>query len=413
MNQPRFEHTRNIAQPESKRRGSAWRRALAALAFCALSPAPHAASYQAEGVAAITSGGEEQARQAALQDATRQIALQVGANVESLDLVNPDGSTMTSSRVRAPEQANKLIVLREWRDGDLFHVLVRAEIEALKPAAAQPVAAYYKKKIAAAPFALARGVRTDDIDDIATGFPRELLARLERSKKFLTTLSNYALPAGSGAGEPNPASVRQLADLQNSQFVLAGEILDTGRQSQSKYFGMSESHSRRLEVELRVYDGLTGALIARHRAEQQIDGAVVIGRDKSFGSAGFLATDYGKAFDAVLDSLAAAVIEDLEPLPFTARIVRIAGSQIYFDAGATSLIAPGDRMVAYRRRPEVPVGSFAAPGEYGMPEGPAATVAVTQVQPLFSIAEWAGDPKNVSVRVGDYVRFDTAAPRPR
>lgn len=386
-------------------------RTLAAALMVAFLLAPglasHAATVDAEGMASIDGRNLEQVRQAAIRDALRQASIQAGARVESAELVTAGGLALESSRMRGTEDLSNVTIMREWQDKDLFHVRIRAENNA---SAGQPATSRsYKKKIVAAPFNVNKTGQVDDIDDIWSGFPKELLRRLESTHKFLPKVSKFSLPADARgvAVEPNGEHVKQLALLNESQFVVSGAILDAGTSVDRAWFGLSVTKRRRFEVEIFVHDGLTGALISHHRLDRAMEGEVKVGNDKPFGSAAFFATDYGRNVDWVMQALTKAILADLEPVPFTARIVRISGGKIFLDAGASSLLAPGDKLVAYRKKDEPAVIGLSMNAEYGMPEAPVATVSITQVQPLFSIGELSLDAKSVNLRVGDLVRFET------
>lgn len=363
-----------------------------------------AAAIEAEGIAVIDAGGIEQARQMAIRDAVRQASMQGGASIESAELVSAGGVAYESSRMRGTDDMNKVRVLREWRDGDFLHVLIRADSQ---PAAA--TSRGYKKKIVATAFTVYKSLQVEDLDDIWNGFPRELLRRLDSTNKFLPKVSKFSLPADA-RGVPFEAggeSIRQLAQQTESQFVISGGILDAGTSTDSKWLGLSETRKRRFEVEVFVHDGMTGALVGHHRIERAIAGEVKVGSDKPFGSAAFFATEYGRNVDWVMQELTSAILADLERLPFTAKIVRMHGGKIFLDAGASSLLAPGDKLVAYRRKDEPAVTALVVNAEYGVPEAPVATLSITQVQPLFSIGELSVDAKSSGLRVGDLVRFET------
>lgn len=82
------------------------------------------------------------------------------------------------------------------------------------------------------------------------------------------------------------------------------------------------------------------------------------------------------------------------------------GDRIYIDAGSTSSIAPGDQLIAYRLRKEVPLTSVTSGAEYGISETPVATVSIIQVQPSFSICALPGKTTGTVLEAGDLVRFE-------
>jgi Flagellar assembly protein T, middle domain/Flagellar assembly protein T, N-terminal domain len=379
-----------------------WLTALAAsLVSCKL----YAAAIEAEGIAAIGNGGVEHARRVARDDAVRQASLQLGTTVVSSEQLISNGTTLRSGTVRPAAQVNNFAVLREWNDAGTLHVIIRADdrVHSAEHKSLGP----YRKKVLLTPFHISNPFHAQDIDDVSRGIPRDLAQRLEQTGKFQSRVSRFAVPLESAGGTPEEISlaVKRLAAEYDSQFVVSGEVVDTGTSSDKGLF--TTSTTRRFEVRALVYDGLTGVLIAQHRLNRVAEGSVSIGVDKPFGSNAFFSTGFGRAIDAVLASLAVGASDNLEPLPFTAQIVKIANGKIIFNAGTTSSVVPGDKLVAYRRKLEWDVAS-PINGADGIVETPAATVTVIQVQPSFAIGELAAESEGAKLKVGDYVRFSSS-----
>lgn len=346
------------------------------------------------------------ARQAAIRDALHQASLAAGASVEASSVMT-NGTLLESTRVRTLGRITGFSVTHEWREGDLQHVLIRAEVERSTDATGSCVAGgqQYRKKIGATRFHVANSLQVDDITDIWNGFPLELLRRLENTGGFLPvnkSLSFGALQQAPPDAVSNREIVKQLADRDGSQFVISGVILDAGYP-----FGQKPPDSRRFEVEVFVHDGLTGAVIARHRLGASTEGKVIVGRDTPFPSAAFFATDFGKIVDATMDSLTKSIQSDLACLPFATRILRVEGRKVFLDAGATSSVAPGDKLVVYRKNRQREATDLGSNGLNGMPERPVATVSVIQVQPLFSVGELSAEAGQIGVQAGDLVRFES------
>lgn len=377
--------------------------AFAAGVMLASAVAGHAGAIEAEGVATLDKG-IAYARQAAKDDARRQLALQRGAIVTSSEQLTPRGDILQSGTVRPAAELGPAAAVKEWKSGDNLHVLMQAD-DSDAPGAASTAA--YRKKVLITPFQVNRPDHVLDMDDVTLGVPRNLHERLSRTGALQTRLGRYIVPTErSGATQAQIANaVRQLASDNDSQFVLTGEVTDAGATASKGFF--TSRTTRNFEIRTALYDGLTGVLIAEHRIGQQGEGEVVIGRHRPFGTASFFSTPYGRVVDAVLGAVAMDMLNDLAPLPFTARIVRIENRKVIFDAGTTSAVQPGDKLIAYSKRPEWDVGG-ALNGPGGIPESPVATVSVQQVHPAFSIGELSEQPAQVRLKVGDYVRFATS-----
>jgi hypothetical protein len=379
--------------------------------FCVPGPTA-AANLEAEGVANIKPVGLERARQMAIEDAKEQVAMRAGVDIESTNIVGPRGVPLESSRIRKSALGD-ITIVREWQSDEQVHVRISANVD--MSGAGLSASHKYKKKLAAVPFVVRKSTVSDDIDDIGKGFAGELMRRLDDSNKFLTKRSTYTLPPNAAGPSEDREAIVHLATMYDSQFLIAGEIIDAGTGEVGGVLGWFKHTQRRFEAQVFVYDGSTGTLIARHRVEQSAIGDIAVGRDKVFAGTSFMATNYGKAISAAIDASAALIVHDLENIPFTARVIRIADDKLVIDAGGTSLIAPGDKLVAYRLHKELPVMSYGSDAQFGITESPVATVSIVQVQPQFSICALPANSKAGQMEIGDLVRFDVVnrQPEPR
>jgi len=405
-----------------------------------------AQSIEAEGLAALDAGGMEQARQEAVQDALQQAALSAAARVEASSNIDAAGRMQESVRVTPAAVISSHTVLREWSADGLLHVQIRAEVrprEKAAPANSSQVApartSNFKKKIAVTRFHVVNSLQVEDIANIWDGYPLELLRRLEMSGNALPVNSvSSLLSAGSEPIVDSPANqdmIRRIAEQTGSQFVISGVILDAGFGGgtirpywgwQGKEDGVRSElalpwpniavglkpgpSERRLEVEIFLHDGLTGALIARHRTSTEAGGRVTVGRNKPFASAAFFATPFGRSTDLLINTQVEAISNELACLPFMANIVRIEGKKVFLDAGGTSGLRPGDRLTVYHKHSNTPVSGLSGATELGIPETSATTVTLRTVQPLFSLGELAADPAMLKLQVGDVARFEAARP---
>lgn len=417
---------------------------LLALVALFISSTAAAQSIEAEGIAALDAGGMEQARQEAIQDALQQAALSAAAQVEASSSMDATGRLQESVRVTPAAVISSHTVLREWSADGLLHVQIRAEVQAREkatPASQKSLARTpnFKKKIAVTRFQVVNSLQVEDIANIWDGYPLELLRRLEMLGSVLPLNSvSSLLPAG---GEPNPDSptnrdmIRRIAEQSGSQFVISGVILDAGFGAGTirPYWGWQGKESgsrselalpwpniaiglkpgpseRRLEVEIFLHDGLSGALIARHRASAEADGRVTVGRDKPFASAAFFATPFGSSTERLINTQVEAISNELACLPFMANIVRIQGKKVFLDAGGTSGLRPGDKLTVYHKSSNAPISSLSGATALGIPETSATTVTLREVQPLFALGELAADPAKPNLQVGDVARFEAARP---
>ncbi|MDD5241755.1 MAG: flagellar assembly protein T N-terminal domain-containing protein [Sulfuricella sp.] len=352
---------------------------------------------EVEGFAVYENGGIDKARLLAVKDALYQAALNSGAFVDAKEGLNRRGELEREIYLSPAGSVKNYTVLREWTEGGLFHVRLDVKpSEASRDAAQDEEKTRLRRKITASKFKI-NFRPVDLIPNVRSGFPEELLRRLEASDEFLA--SNPSVGTGYPPLKANPDALsstddaREIAFKTGSQFVLSG-VIDAG-------VGRAD-FGRWIEVEIDVYDGLTGILIAQRRHGMAISGAGEIETGSLFGSARFFSTPFGQRFNVFMKSLVEDTRKDLRSLPFMANITDIDNRKVYVDAGAVSHVEPGDKFMVYHsgNRPQ----SEAASNKIlGYPTVPVASLVIKQVFPLFSIGELSVDAKKIDLRVGDFV----------
>lgn len=370
---------------------SGYRKVLLVLAVALMPLQLQARIIEAVGSAPITDGAVNMAREHAVQDAMRQAMMQAEAHVDSTSLVSTNVLIIDSTRVNAAGTVENVTVLDEWVDRDIMHVRIRATVPAEKRRTPSP-SARYRKKVAAVQFNVLDRRQIWDLPGIEQALPQELLRRLGETGQVLPVDGTQYMPA-----EENTGAIARLADQLGVQFVVTGVIRDMGvaRHLLTK--------SRRLEVEVSLYDALSGARLARHRFSENVADAGYYQRKPAlFSNAGFVQTVYGRTLDRVLNRQVEMLAGDLGQMPFSARVVQVEGNKVYFNAGVTSRVEPGDVLMTYRLDPQ-PVRDFNGERFLGFKETPVATLAVHKVQPLFAMGELEIDEANL--HPGDIIRF--------
>jgi hypothetical protein len=211
-----------------------------------------------------------------------------------------------------------------------------AGIDLPRQSASQP----HKKTVTFTRFQVANSLQVEDIADIWNGYPLELLRRLEARGNILGRHSTATLfPDPRNLNPHSSASselVRRIAEQDGSQWVISGIILDAAISDESlrPYFGWQGRETgrrfelglpwnsvvagvrpvateRRLEVEIFIYDGLSGTLLKRHRNNAEISGRVAVRRDMVFASAAFFDSDLGESIDRLIDIQTGLIDSDL------------------------------------------------------------------------------------------------------
>jgi len=425
--------------------------ALILAALLALNAIAHAAPVI--GVAPI-GGDVTSARAQALDDALLNAGLADGARVYALE-EGDNGRLAQADQLRPLSRPTGYRVLREWQSSGLYHIEIEAlagtapAVAGVAPAAsaaAKPAAPAaqagsptcedgYRRKLLVTPFRIRQPGQASDIGQLQIGLQDALTVRLADAGFTASRSGNdapFTIDPGMADLRQQPEHVRRLARQHATQFVVAGLIQDMGTSGERYTFSYGAGDvkqgerklslalpfvdffdaglkatpaARQFDADLLLFDGVSGALIARKRYSVQASGQVAMPVDAQFGSASFYRTDYGAAVAAQLDQMVRETQSTLACLPFSTRIVRAERGQVYLDAGSLAGLKPGDRLQHYRLRPGSQPVDGLIEGEalrMGMPEQLAGTLVIIQTQPLFSVAVAEGF--SGQVEAGDYAR---------
>lgn len=252
-----------------------------------------------------------------------------------------------------------------------------------------------KKKIVFIQFDVANIGHVDDINNIYDGLPAALSSRMGSSDKFLSASSRYSIPKGDDASRHQ--AVTQIAGETGAQFLISGLVVDAG----------IEKGIRHIEVELNVYDGFTGVQVLSRRFEDQAEGDVKVGNNKSFGSSVFFNTEFGKAINRLIDSADKGIQGALEMEPFTAHIIRADGNKVLLDAGSNSLLKAGYKLVAYVNDAHNPIKGLVG-AKLGDADSPADVITLLEVKPQFSIGQLSQDAALLGIKAGNVARINDA-----
>lgn len=398
----------SVTNYSANQAGNGWiATCMAAILAASLCLPSQAGVVEAEGYAPLDLGSIDLVRESAILEAVKQGELQSGAQIESFIALGPNGLPLESARIRAFGELSKVQIIKEWSDGKLLHVVVQGRTDPCSTGLSGK-SRTYKKKIMTSRFEIPNVASVSDLPDIWRGLSNDLRRRFEKTGKFISFVTErhvFQDPINTVlASETHRKQITQIAAENESQFVVIGVLANAGIKN-AEYFWQEDE--RQFEIEVGVYDGLSGAKIALHREVRKAKGEVTGTSDKPFGSAAFFESAYGRAVANALDKIAHSIEADVECLPFTARVTRIDGKKIFFNAGTTSGVEPGDKLVVYLRDKDFPTQGISGGRVGGVPENPLAAIQVIQVQPLFSVAELNEDSGQVKLREGDLIRFES------
>lgn len=285
-------------------------------------------------------------------------------------------------------------------------VLSAAHIAAAQAEGGEGTAPAAKKKIALTQFDVANTMHVDDINNIYDGLPQVLSSRLEASGEFLPAYTGRSIPVE--AGEAQREAIIRIAEEAGAQFLLSGMVVNAGITREKGFWGTTVG--RHIEVELAVYDGLTGARLLLRRLGKQVYGDVMVGNDKPFGSSIFFETELGKALNGLIGLAVKDIRAALGNMPLSAHVIRVEEKKVVLDAGSDSLLKSGDQFVVYARDAGARIAGLNG-SALGVMDRAADIVTLTQVQQQFSIGELPGDAVKSGIRAGNVARIDPAEQR--
>jgi curli biogenesis system outer membrane secretion channel CsgG len=99
-------------------------------------------------------------------------------------------------------------------------------------------------------------------------------------------------------------------------------------------------------IDLRLIDTTTTQVVQSHRAERKVAqsgvSADINWNQVSLGGDAFEKTALGQATRQAIEQAVAFIIQAMERVPWTGRVVEVAGEQVYINAGSGAGLKPGD-----------------------------------------------------------------------
>jgi curli biogenesis system outer membrane secretion channel CsgG len=160
-------------------------------------------------------------------------------------------------------------------------------------------------------------------------------------------------------------------------------------------------------LDVRLIDTTTGQVVQSRRAEARVEqrgvSADVNVSQLTLGGEAFDRTVLGQATRKAIEEAVRLIVAAMEPVPWSAAVVDVAGDQIYVNAGRTSGIQRGD--VFHVSTVERELTDPASGALLGVIERPLGQIRVESVEERYSVARMAAP---FTAKRGDLVKL----PRP-
>lgn len=192
----------------------------------------------------------------------------------------------------------------------------------------------------------------------------------------------------------------QVGRILGAQLLVGGSVTEFGQQAGGTLHlgigtwslggGMGgQTVNGVVGMDVRVIDTTTGQVIQSHRVEAKTSESKVSAdinvQQVTFLGEAFNKTVLGQATRQAIEEAVMFIIRSTEQVPWTGRIVEVAGDQVYINTGASSGVKPGDRFTVTAVVRELTDPESGA--VLGIVEDKRGEIEVVSVQEKFSIAK--------------------------
>ncbi len=362
------------------------------------------------------------ARKMAIRDALKVASLKNNVNIRTDQSVESYQLTLDSTRFTSNSKIKHYSVLKEGvedpedqygqtKEGALnYEVTLMVCLTEEAGICTGLEGNQYQPRLAIAPVVMPFGSDVRDISNVLSGYQLELERRFkQKDHRNLSLLSETIDLQPNLTVFPN-LDRALLTDIQNktgAQFLLltvirsAAAHTDTGVLSTAKrFYDIHVSPSTRyLEVDSYIVDLMKKNLVHQSRNGVSIEGKVLVGRNKPFGSNAFFATETGKGFESLLKEQTKEVLDFLHCKPFESQVIDVRDGEYVIYLHEASGAKVGDDLAVYhvKNRPVRFAGEW-----LGQDQRPGAFLKIKRMMPNFAIAELTA--KKGVVQVGDIVK---------
>ncbi len=377
---------------------------------------------EVKGSASMEGVDEAFARKMAIRDALKMASLKNNVKISTDQRVDDYQLTLDSTRFTSHSKIKNYTLVKEGmenpedmygqtKEGALnYEVVLNVCLTEEAGLCTGLEGNQYQTRLAIAPVVMPFGSEARDISNLLSGYQLELERRVKhKGYRNLTLLLEPIDLQPNHVVTPN-LDPKQLIDIRNktgAQFLLltvirsASAHSDTGILNTAKrFYDLNVNPEQRyIGLDWYLVDLMSQTMIHQARGEVEVEGDVLVGRDRPFGSGSFFATKTGKAFDGLLNQQTKNVLDALHCKPFESQVIDIQNGEyvIYLHEAAGAKI--GDDLAVYHTagRPIRFGGS-----ELGQDRVPGAFLKIKRILPKFAIAELTA--KKGVVQVGDIVK---------
>ncbi len=386
---------------------------------CFLSIAAHALTVEAEGRAPIVGQDIVSARQAAIEDASQQAAMQAAVYVSSEQVIRDGILEIDNMQVKTLGRVSNIELLDERVTGAFLQVKIRAEVDTEQGCSNDSQNNYRKTVVFTGfPFQHPLQANLGKLDDMPHALPARLQRLInEHSPQHAINATHVTFIQSPQAGLVTPIDTDRLASLQHQlnepgiNYVVSGvlsdlSMLDPRTLSEDNFFFdlynrldyKSRKHLRNFKLDLFIHDGFNGALIWQHSFQTAGLWNLPENAKVGFDNQGFLQQEYGRKIDQLLNQASTEIAKTIQCQAFKARILEAEGNTLWLSAGQAQGLNIGDRLTIYRQE-----SRFIAGKTQQRVLKTTTSLTIKQVNPDSAMGLISGDVRQYNIRPGDLV----------
>jgi len=363
-------------------------------------------------------GDLEFAKELAYRRALRDATLQANVRVTSTEIANNGFITQDNIRMQSNAEFGIIDVVSELIENDVVTLKIRAEVTP-EPFCTPSKSQNYNKRVAVLGFSRQKmdEATLGNLDAIEREMPQRIALTMGSYGGLrvqpATHIGIYPDSINAPSRSMPDYTVGELSRIGRDlgvQYVISGVIRDMSNRGEYKreellvqplldLWEEPEPITRRISVDIYVYEAYSGALVHRTSYSDEGDWTESEFSRAGFGTQNFWKSDYGFAVERVIENVSQDMAMLMNCQPFMAEILHAEGSQLRINAGAMDGLRPGDTMTVYRTM-EHYEHPFRIDASMNRVE---TTVRIGQVQPHFAFAEITGDQPLLQIQRRDMV----------
>ncbi len=236
--------------------------------------------------------------------------------------------------------------------------------------------------------------------NIGEGMSEMLITELIKTGRFVVierqALQDILAEQELGmTGIVNRETAAKVGQILGAQIIVRGVVSEFSMRKSGgggditiKGFSLgTKSSNAHVAVDIRMIDASTGQILHSHNASgTAVSTGLTFGyaeSDFDFKAGGFQKTPLGQATRQAIQSSVSFIVNKMKQMPFTAKVIKSKGNNIYINSGSLMNVKPGDRFNAFSKGEE-----FIDPDtglNLGSEETLVGTVEISDVKDKYSI----------------------------